>query len=142
MTETTSATPRSGRARARLTAVGGGVIGALLIWAIAVPIAGVDLQAPGGPGSTTLEPVYLPAVLISALVASLAGWGLLALAEKFTRKPRAIWTTIVLTLLLFSFGAPILGAGVPTGSRVTLAAMHLAVAAIVIPLLGRTATPK
>ncbi|MEV4702092.1 DUF6069 family protein [Actinoplanes sp. NPDC049316] len=135
---TSTTVPASRRRRARLFAVAGAVLAALLIWIIAVPVAGVDLQATTGPGSTELEPVPVVAVIAMSLLAPLAGWGLLALLERFSARGRTIWTVIACVVLLVSYGGPLLGAGIPGSSRLTLALMHTAVGLIVIPAFARS----
>ena len=47
-----------------------------------------------------------------------------------------------LVVLIVSYGGPLLGAGIPTSSRVTLALMHTAVGAILIPVLRSTAPTR
>ncbi|WP_019869960.1 DUF6069 family protein [Salinispora oceanensis] len=126
----------------RLYAAVGAAIVNLAIWTLAVPIAGVDLQATSGPGSTELEPVPLAAVIIMSLLSSLAGWALLAAFERFTDRACSIWTIIALLVLLISYGGPLLGAGLSTGSRITLALMHTAVAAVLIPVLRSTSPTR
>jgi hypothetical protein len=136
---TTSDPPAAtSRRRVRAVAVAASVVAALLIWTIAVPVAGVDLKAPDGPGSTELQPVPVYAVIATSLLASLAGWALLAVLEKFAARARTIWAVAAVVVLLISYGGPLLGTGVPTGSRITLALMHTAVGLILIPALARS----
>lgn len=130
--------PEPARNRWRLGAVVGIVLINLVIWAIAVLFLGVELQATSGPGSTELEAVPLGAVVLMSLCTSLAGWGLLAVLERLIRPARTAWTVIALSVLIISYGGPLLGTGIPTGSRITLALMHTAVAALLIPVLRRT----
>jgi hypothetical protein len=137
-----STTDTSARRRQRLVAIAGAVLAAVVIWVIAVPITGVDLQATTGPGSTVLEPVPVYAVIAMSLLAPLAGWALLALLERFTTKPKTIWTTIAVIVLLISYGGPLLGAGIPTGSRITLGLMHTLVGLIVIPAFARSSANR
>jgi hypothetical protein len=139
----TTATPaRTTRWRQRLTAVGIGVGVALLIWLVAVPVLGVDLRGPAGPGSTETEPIVLPAVIVMSLGAGLAGWALLAVLERFTGRARYIWTAVAVLVLLVSYGGPLAAVGLPTASRITLALMHTAVGAVLIAALPRTSTAR
>jgi hypothetical protein len=126
------------RRRVRLLAVAGAVLAALLLWIVAVPVAGVDLQATTGPGSTRLEPVPVVAVVATSLLVPLAGWGLLALLERLFSRGRTVWTILACVVLLVSYGGPLLGAGIPGSSRLTLALMHTAVGLIVIPAFARS----
>jgi hypothetical protein len=78
-------------------------------------------------------------VTVTSGVASLAAWGLLALLERLTAHPRTLWTAIAVLALLISLGGPLSGTGITSANRVALALMHLSVAAVLIPLLPRTA---
>jgi hypothetical protein len=141
--QTQTHTPsRSIRRRQRLLAVGIAVAAALSIWIIAVPAFGVELRGPAGPGSTQTQPVVFAAVIALSLGASLAAWGLLAILERVSGRARYIWTAIAVAVLVISYGGPLLGAGVPTESRITLALMHTAVGVVLIALLPRTSTAK
>lgn len=133
--------PARNRGR-RLWAVAGIVLVNLVIWTIAVLVLGVELQATSGPGSTELEAVPLGAVVFMSLFTSLAGWALLAVLERLTRAARTAWTVIALSVLVISYGGPLLGTGIPTGSRITLALMHTTVAAVLIPVLRRTSPTR
>jgi hypothetical protein len=128
--------------RARLLAVAGAVAAAVVVWLVAVPIFGVDLMGPEGPGATTLKPIILPAVVVMSLGSSLAGWALLAVLERITSRARTIWTVAAVAVLAVSYSAPLFGAGVPTASRITLAVMHTVVAAVLVPLLRRSSPTR
>lgn len=56
--------PKPARNRWRLGAVAGTVLINLVIWAIAVLVLGVELQATSGPGRTELEAVPLGAIVL------------------------------------------------------------------------------
>ena len=90
-------------------------------------------QATGGFGRSPMAAV----LAATALVGSLAGWGLLALLRRFTTNARAIWTVIAIVFAVFSLGGP-LSTTSSTGTKVALAAMHLTVATVVIFGLRRT----
>lgn len=140
MTTTERVQPSAGTARtsARLLAVAGAVAAAVAVWVIAVPVLGVDLQGPAGPDETAPQPVTFVAVVLTSLIASLAGWGFLAVLERFVARARTVWTVVALGFLLLSFAGPVLGTGVPTSSRISLSLMHVAVAAVLVPLLRRS----
>jgi Family of unknown function (DUF6069) len=125
------------RRRTRATAVGAAVLAPAAIWLAAVPLLGVDLQVAQPSGRTSAQ-ITLPLVIITALTASLAGRGLLALLERLTHQAHAIWTATAVVALMVSF-APLLGPGTPTASRIVLAVLHPTVAAILIPSLARSA---
>lgn len=88
-----------------------------------------------------MEAVPLGAVVLTSLCASLVGWALRAVLERLTRAARTAWTAIALSVLVISYGGPLLGTGIPTGSRITLALMHTTVAAVLIAVL-RSTSPR
>jgi predicted permease len=79
-------------------------------------------------------------VIVTSLAASLAGWILLAVLERWTRRARTIWTILAAVVLVASFGGP-LTAVAATTTKLALSLMHLAVGAALIPTLARTAAP-
>ncbi|MFE9689437.1 DUF6069 family protein [Micromonospora sp. NPDC005806] len=129
------AAARPARRRGRALAVLATTAATLLVWVAAVPLAGVDLVANTGGTEQTVTPV---AVAVSTLLAALAGWGLLALLERFTARARGIWTGVAVVVLPVSLLGP-LGGGVGTAATVTLVAMHLVAAAVLVQTLFRTA---
>ena len=120
--------------RNRILGVAGATLAAVAVWAIEVPLLGINLQTQF-PNSAPLG-VSIGAVVVSASAGSLAGWGLLALLERRYARARTIWTGIAIAVLLASFSLP-LSAGTTTATKVGLAIMHLAVAAVLIPTLRR-----
>ncbi|MDQ1051306.1 DUF6069 family protein [Streptomyces sp. V4I2] len=122
------------RRRLRVTALA--VLAPVLVWLVADPLLGHRLRI--ADGEQTLD-IGAVAVAVLALLASLSGWGLLAALERFgARCARALWTGLAGTVLAVSF-LPFLGDGMDGGTRVSLALMHLAVAAVLIPgLRGRS----
>lgn len=124
---------------ARIAAVVAAVLAAVVVWVAFGPIAGVDLRAPaaGTPGQT--HDVGLVTVMVPSALASLAGWALLAVLERVTARSRTVWITTAIVVLVLSLGGPLSAAGISTLNQAALASMHLAVAATLIPLLGRTA---
>jgi hypothetical protein len=126
------------RRRARPLAVVVAVLVALVVWAVAEQGFGIDLRSPANGSQASWE--INPAVVgVTSGVASLAAWGLLALLERLTAHPRTLWTAIAVLVLLISLGGPLSGTGITSANRVALALMHLSVAAVLIPLLPRTA---
>jgi len=113
----------------------GATAAAVAIWAVATA-AGAELTVSFGPGQP-IQKVTVVNVVVAALVGSLAGWGLLALLHRFTANPRAVWTVIAIVVALVSLGGP-LSATASAGTKVSLVAMHLAVATVVIVGLRRT----
>ncbi|MGW4757210.1 DUF6069 family protein [Streptomyces chartreusis] len=121
------------RRRVGVTALA--VVVPVLVWLIADPLLGHRLRI--ADGEKTLDIGAVP-VAVVALLASLSGWGLLAALERFgARHARAIWTGVAGAVLTVSF-LPFIDDGMDSGTRISLALMHLAVAAVLIPgLRGR-----
>jgi hypothetical protein len=124
--------------RTRLIAVFGAVLANLVVWAIAVPLAGIDLTVDTGAGRTEVGPA---AVAVVTMLAGLLGWTLLGLLQRRTRRAVPIWTAVAVAVLVVSLAGP-LGAATTTAAGVTLVGMHLMAGAIVIPLLARTAARR
>jgi hypothetical protein len=122
------------RAR-RALAVLGAAGTALAVWVIAVPLAGADLAVRMNGETQSIEP---GSVVASTLIAGLVGWALLAVLERVVRRPRRIWTINAFVAFALSLAGP-LTSGADATTTVTLIGMHLAVAAVLIPALGRTA---
>ncbi|CAN5159147.1 hypothetical protein BH20ACT5_BH20ACT5_01860 [soil metagenome] len=115
----------------RFTAVVAAVLTNAMIWLIAVPVVGLELLV-SQPGDRPPMLVGLPAVIATSLVAGLAGWALLGLLERRTRRAGAIWTTVAVIVLLLSFAPLLLGADTAATTRVALGSMHLTAGAILI----------
>lgn len=130
------------RTVARIGAVAAATLAAAVVWVIVEPIGGLDLRAPapGSPGET--HDVGLVAVLLPSFAASVAGWGLLALLERFTARARVAWTVVAVVVLVLSLGGPLPATGITAADQLALASMHLAVAATLIPLLARTSPTR
>jgi len=121
----------------RLMFVAAAVVGAVVVWGIATA-AGVKLLQPAQGTATPME-LGVGMVIFASAFATLAGWGLLALLEKFVGNPRRTWTIVAVIFLVLSFGGPLTGTGVTTANRLVLLAMHIVVGAIFIPLMARSA---
>ncbi|MEO3824237.1 DUF6069 family protein [Actinomadura sp. B10D3] len=122
------------RIRRTLT-VAGAAAAALALWTLTGPVAGLDPSAETG---GELRTIGAAPVIAGSLVAGLAGWGLLALLERIAARAGRIWTVLALVVLALSLGGPLGSAGDGT-SMAVLIGMHLIVAAVLIPGLGRTA---
>jgi hypothetical protein len=109
----------------------------LFIWLVARVGFGLDVRSPTLNGQHfEIGPLV---VLLTALVPSLLGWGLLAILERITTYARLIWIVVALTGLMLSLDMPLSGTGASVGDRITLVLMHLSVGTILIPGLARTA---
>ncbi|MFI1164467.1 DUF6069 family protein [Streptomyces sp. NPDC020801] len=115
-------------------AICGAVLATALLWAVADGM-GVDLRVDPGNGLPT-QTVGLPLVagstLFASLLAALTRKGL----DRLTDRARTVWTRLAVTVLLVSL-APLTFVQASDGAKATLALMHLAIAAVLIPLLGR-----
>ncbi|MEV5101538.1 DUF6069 family protein [Streptomyces massasporeus] len=107
------------------------VLAPVVVWLVAEPVLGHRLRIADREQRLDIGAVH---VAVVALFASLAGWALLAALERFGVR-RAIWTGVAVAVLAVSF-LPLLGDGMDGGTRTSLALMHLAVAAVLIPGLG------
>lgn len=124
--------------RTRALTVVGAVLAALAVWAVAGPVAGIDLRvAPDGQPPHSVGPAM---VALSSLTSGLAAWALLAVLERFIARAARVWTVIALIVLAASMLGP--PAAVSTAAGVSLAAMHLVVAAALIPTLPRAALAR
>ncbi|MFE2292538.1 DUF6069 family protein [Streptomyces sp. NPDC059452] len=106
------------------------VLAPALVWLVTDPLLGHRLRITDPEAGETLDIGLLPVVVIALLI-SLLGWGLLAVLERFTRRPRLLWTVAACAVLLLSF-LPLTGSGMSGGTRTSLALMHVAVAAAVM----------
>ncbi|MBD8063415.1 DUF6069 family protein [Oceanitalea stevensii] len=129
-----SSSPTQARARRGATVVGAAAAG-LAVWTVAVPVLGVEVTARAGEGEMVIG---APAVAFAGVVAALAGWGLLALLERAGARARTVWTRVALSVLVASLVPPMLQATTVAAGAV-LVAMHVAVGAVIIASMGRTA---
>nr|WP_296066655.1 DUF6069 family protein [uncultured Actinoplanes sp.] len=107
------------------------IAGALALWTVTDPIAGIDLavrQGPVGPG----------AVIVTSLLAGLAAWALLAVMRRTLTNPQRAWTITATVVLAISLLGP-LGSASNAASALVLTGMHLLVGAVLIIGLRRSA---
>ncbi|MCI4066649.1 DUF6069 family protein [Micromonospora sp. R77] len=117
--------------RRRALGVAAAVLACVLIWVLG-RIAGVDYTVTN-PGQPAMD-VGVGSVVIFSLVASLVGWAALIALERFTSRATAIWTALAVVVALLSL-LPLAGSEADGSTKLTLGAMHLAVAAVLIALL-------
>lgn len=131
------------RRPARLTAVALAVVATLAVWAVASVGFDVELRAPAF-GNASENPKIGPGtVAFTTAIGGFAAWAVLALTERLLgSRGRRTWAAIAVVALLASFGGPFSGTGVTDENRLALAAMHLAAAAVLVPLLYRTSTGR
>lgn len=112
----------------------GAVAAPAALWWITGPLAGIEITADTGGGPAPVGPV---AVVIAALVAGIAGWGLLAVLERTTRRPTLIWTWTSVAVLALSLAGPLTSSTSGPAGTLALVAMHLITGAVLIGLLPR-----
>ena len=134
MSETALQAPRVS-AFTPVAAVLGATGTAVAIWPVATA-AGAELTVSFGSGQPT-QKITVVNVIVAALVGSLAGWGLLSLLRRFTARARAVWTVTAIVVGLLSLAGP-LSTTSSAGTKMSLVAMHLAVATVSIVFLRRT----
>jgi hypothetical protein len=118
-------------------AIGGAVLGTVVLWLVA-RMLDIDMVVDPGNGQPPGE-IALPFAAVITLVVSLLGWGLRVVLDRFTRHAARIWTIVAGAVLVLSF-LPVLGVGASAGTKTILALAHVAVAAALIPVLGRRKT--
>ncbi|MFD6948597.1 hypothetical protein A6A08_18245 [Nocardiopsis sp. TSRI0078] len=129
----TSGTSSRPTARRALT-VAAAVLAPLFLWALTVPLAGVELTALPGGEPRAVGPV---AVAVAGLVFGLAAWALLAVLERTVRRPGRVWTVVAFSVLVLSLAGPVTSGAEPAAVLV-LAGMHVLVGAVLILGLGRS----
>ncbi|MEV4570932.1 DUF6069 family protein [Nonomuraea sp. NPDC049419] len=111
----------------------GAAVAALVVWAVAVPMAGVALTVRMGGGVQEVGPV---SVVVASLAIGLAGWALLAVLERVASRPGRVWTVVALAVLVLSLLGP-LGGAVGGGAMSVLVVMHVVVGGVLVGGLGR-----
>jgi hypothetical protein len=121
-----------------LYAIAGAVLSTVVLWTVAA-ILDIDMVVDPKNGQPPGE-IPLPFAAAMTLVVSLLGWGLRAALDRFTAHAARIWTVVAGVVLVASF-LPLLGVGASGGTKTILALAHLAVAAVLVPVLGRRRAP-
>ena len=124
----------------RALALLGTVAATATCWTLNVPLGGAELTVRTNGTTST---VGLGAVLVTALLAGLAGWALLAVLERFdrfVRRPGRAWTAIAVTVLVLSLAGP-LGSGVGASTKIALVGLHLTVGMVLVPNLWLSTRP-
>lgn len=128
---------RTAKTRSRAVAVLATPLVAAAIWLIAVPLLDIDLVVERWDSGSTMA-VGLPNVIVTALVAGVAGWAGLVILERTTAHARAAWTIAATVVLVVSLGMPVTATDT-TSAAVVLIILHLVVGATLIPTLARSA---
>jgi hypothetical protein len=78
-------------------------------------------------------------VLFMSLMSALLGWASLAVLDRLTARGTSIWMVLAVIVLTLSF-FPLAGITATGGAKVALGLMHVAVAAVLIPVFWLTRT--
>ena len=119
------AIPAPTRLRTRALVVLVAVLAALAVWLISSLLLSSDVTVPDSPGPSERHALGTGDVLLTAAVASLAGWALLAVLERIAGRARTIWT--VTAVAVFVVMLPYLP-GYTAVERIVLFLLHTAVA--------------
>lgn len=138
VTEETATIDQKETFRRRTTAVVAAVAVAAAAWILIELVAGFDLRGPVFDGSSANFDIGLLIVMLSTAIPTLLGWGLLALLERWTTRPRLIWTMAAIVVFTLSLGQPLSGTGVGVTDRLLLELFHVLVAVVYIPLMRRS----
>ncbi len=130
---TPSIRPHTPGLRRAALATSSAVLVTALFWAVA-HLLGVELRVDTRMGLPALA-VTLPLITASTLAASLLAIATRRQLDRFTHRAATVWTRLALTVLLVSL-TPLAYVQASAAAKATLAMMHLAVAAILIPLLA------
>ncbi|OKI67345.1 DUF6069 family protein [Micromonospora sp. CB01531] len=130
----TSVSSRTTRLRAGALAVGGSLVAAALVWAVA-QLIDVELHIDPRNGQPP-GVIGLPIVTVFTLVAALLGWATRSVLDRLTRHAAAVWTALAVVVLLASF-LPLFAVGASGATKVVFGSMHVAVAAVLIPIFSR-----
>jgi Family of unknown function (DUF6069) len=103
-------------------------VAALLVWVIAVPVLDVELSATDYQGQPMeIGPLN---ILVFTILPALAGWGLIAVLERFApSRAKMIWTVIAVAVLLLSL-VPL--SQMSAAAAASLGLMHLIVGGVII----------
>lgn len=126
---------RPGCTRRRLTTVVAAVLAAVVVFYIETLLLGIDLATPTLDDQASRE-ITVFTVINVAVTASLIAWiGMAMLEGMINTKARVTWTVIAVVAFVVSLAGPFAGSGLELSTRFGLAAMHVVVAAILIPLI-------
>jgi hypothetical protein len=126
-------TPRSAARRSPLLAVAATPVATLAVWAVAQSVADLNVRV----GANSASHVGPLTVLIVSLMVGVAAWATrLSLERSNAQRAGRAWVKLALIVLVVSLAGP-LSAGTNATTKLALACMHLAAAAVLIPALAR-----
>jgi hypothetical protein len=122
-----------GHRRARAAAVGAAAVATSLLF-LAGRAAGTDFTITD-PGTGKVPHTFvLPEIAVITLIIGLLGWATLAVLEHYTARAQRVWAVLAAGVLVLSF-VPIGIEQATWDTRVVLTAIHIAVAAALLPML-------
>lgn len=78
--------------------------------------------------------ITLALTLVATALAGVAGWGVIALLERYATSPRGIWIALTLLVLVLSI-VPVFQTTANLPTQLMLTALHCVAAAVLIPAL-------
>jgi Family of unknown function (DUF6069) len=78
--------------------------------------------------------ITLALTVVATAVAGVAGWGVIALLERYTASPSGIWIALTLLVLVLSI-VPVFQTTANPPTQLMLTALHCVAAAVLIPAL-------
>lgn len=115
----------------RVVAIASATTGAVVVWTVS-QLAGAQLTVQSS-GQQAMK-IGLPIVVLTAVVAGLAGWALRAVLQRLTKNSAAVWTWVASAVLLLSLSMP-LTVQATGAAQGWLIAMHIVVGAVLIPMM-------
>lgn len=109
------------------------MINAILILVTSNQFEGVYFESPGGAQEFTVMPVVFASIVAIAL-----GGVLLAVLDRFTKRPITIWRWVAIVFLVISLAQPFVfleGDNVTIAPRIILIIMHIVAGGLTIYLL-------
>jgi len=101
---------------------------------VAIRAAGADFTITD-PGQGKVPHTFVAAeIAMVVVVIGLFGWAVLAMLERWTRRPQMIWGTLALVVVLLSL-VPIWIERATTSTRIGLVVVHVVVGVALLPLL-------
>ena len=138
----TSEASRTNPRTLRVLTVAVAVVAPVTAWILIEEVIGIELRSPVFASTGESVEIGLLEVTVTSLAFSLAAWGVLALLERWTKKPAKLWTMAVSIGLLASLIGPLGGTGLHLGARVALVFLHGLVAATLIAGIRPTIMPE
>jgi Family of unknown function (DUF6069) len=115
----------------RVIAIASATAVAAVVWTVS-QLAGAQLTVQ--PSGQQAMKIGLPIVVLTAVVAGFGGWAVRAVLQRLTKNSAAVWTWVASAVLLLSLGMP-LTVQATGATQGWLIAMHVAVGAVLIPMM-------